>query len=425
VSAEGELTLELINLLPLPIDVTQLTWQRGDDLATRLPLPPDFALPLTLAATPHGSTATPLRLPLGPVQGKPPRIEGLVVVAGRAEPLAFRSTSGDPPLAANPMQQATLAETLDRHTFLHFDAAENRLVATPGRWAVEGSILLPETVGLVLPAGTELRFAAGEGLVTRGPLHFNGTRDKPVVLTGPASDDPLDMWSGVAVLGADTRSQWTHVHVHHTSGFARSGWSLTGGITFRMADVTMEDSLIIGSRAEDALNIVRASFALREVHIEDSRSDAFDADFATGRIDGGGVRGAGGDGIDVSGSDITIRNATLQNIGDKALSVGEASRMKAVGLVIQSVGTAFVSKDRSRGELRDSVIQDVSHLALMAYVKKHQFGPAELIAEDNQFERVGGLALAQTGSRLFIDGNPVPEQDVDISQLYRKGYMQK
>jgi hypothetical protein len=325
----------------------------------------------------------------------------------------------------NPVPQATLAETLEQHPFLRFDASANQLLATPGRWGVEGSILLPPGVGLVLPAGTELRFSAGEGLIARGPLEFSGTADEPVVLTGPVSNDHRDMWSGIAVLGAEERSHWTHVHVHHTSGFDHKGWTLTGGITFRKADVTMEHCRIMGSRAEDALNIVRSTFALREVHIENSRSDALDVDFAEGRIDGGGVRDAGGDGIDVSGSDVDIRNATLRNIGDKAISVGEASRLSAIGLVTQSVGTAFVAKDRSRGELRDSTIQDVSHVALMAYVKKPRFGPAELIAEDNQFERVGGLALAQTGSRLFIDGNPVPEQDIDISQLYREGYMQK
>ena len=421
----GGRTLELTNLLPLPIEITRLSWRRGDDPAQRLDVSPAHSLPLMLPATPYRSAATPLRLTLPARAGKKSRIEGLASVPGHADPVAFRATHGEKLLAENPLPHATLIDTLERHAFLRFDASANQLVATPGRWGVEGSILLPEGVGLVLPAGTELRFSAGEGLIARGPLEFRGSADEPVVLTGPASNDLRDMWSGIAVLGAETKSHWTHVHVHHAAGFDRNGWELTGGITFRKADVAMEHCRITGSRAEDALNIVRSTFALRDVHIENSRSDAFDADFTKGRIDGGGVRDAGGDAIDVSGSDVEIRDVTLQNIGDKAISVGEASRLSATGLLIQSVGTAFVSKDRSRGELRDSTIRDVSHLALMAYVKKAQYGPAELIADDNQFERVGGLALVQTGSRLFIDGNPAPEQDVDISQLYREGYMQK
>ncbi|MBW2267775.1 MAG: hypothetical protein JRH16_04290 [Deltaproteobacteria bacterium] len=421
----GAHTLELTNLLPLAIEITQLTWRRGDDPARNLSSTLELSLPLTLPATPHRSAAKPLRLPLPIREGKRPRIEGLARVPGHDELVAFRATRGDPLLAGNPTRHSTLSEILDHHDFLRFDSAANRLLATPGRWNVEGSMLLPEGVALELPAGTELRFSAGEGLVARGPLQFSGSPDAPVVLTGPANNDPRKMWSGIAVLGADTKSHWRHVHVHHTGGFDRDGWALTGGITFRKADVTMENCRLIGSRAEDALNIVRSTFALREVHIEKSRSDAFDADFSQGRIDGGSVRDAGGDAIDVSGSSVEVRNVTLQNIGDKALSVGEASRLSASGLVIQSVGSAFVSKDRSRGELRDSTIQDVSHVALAAYVKKPQYGPAELIAENNVIERAGALALAQTGNHLFIDGSPVPEQDVDISQLFRERSMRQ
>ena len=84
-------------------------------------------------------------------------------------------------------------------------------------------------------------------------------------------------------------------------------------------------------------------------------SDAFDGDFSEGRIEGGTIRDAGGDAIDVSGSRVDVRDVGIQGIGDKAVSVGEASTLSASGLRIQSVGTAFVSKDRSLAELRDSL----------------------------------------------------------------------
>jgi hypothetical protein len=61
----------------------------------------------------------------------------------------------------------------------------------------------------------------------------------------------------------------------------------------------------------------------------------------------------------------------------------------------------------------------------MAYVKKAQFGPAELEAWDNRVSGAGRLAIAQTGSRVVVDGSPVPEEDIDVDRLYKEGYMRK
>ena len=39
--------------------------------------------------------------------------------------------------------------------------------------------------------------------------------------------------------------------------------------------------------------------------------------------------------------------------------------------------------------------------------------------------RAQRVAIAQTGSRIVIDGEIVPEEDVDIDRLYKEGYMRK
>ena len=101
------------------------------------------------------------------------------------------------------------------------------------------------------------------------------------------------------------------------------------------------------------------------------------------------------------------------------MSVGEGSTLTAVGLTIAKSGTAFVSKDRSHAEIRDSKISEIAHTALMAYVKKSEYGPAELEASANDVTRVQRGAISQAGSRVLIDGKVVPEEDVDIGRLYK------
>ncbi len=347
--------------------------------------------------------------------------------AGRAPKVLLATVEGDdaPPLTRSPVPRVSLNEALAQHRFLTHDADAEALVVRPGTWQVVGSLVLPRGMGLHIAAGTTLRFDRGEGLIATGPLRFEGRSAAPVRLEGPDGDDPRELWSGVAVLGSKRPSRWTHVWVLRTGGFERQGWSLPAGVAFRRSDVFMESCRLEGNRAEDALNIIRSHFDLIDLAIVDAISDAFDADFSEGQVEGGRFTGIGGDGIDVSGSDVRLSGVHLEEIRDKAVSVGEGSRLTARGLTISRAGTAFVSKDRSHAEIRDSKISEIAHTALMAYVKKSVYGPAQLEAIDNEITQVQRVAIAQTGSRVIVDGTAVPEEDIDVERLYEEGYMRR
>jgi hypothetical protein len=422
-------TLVLANSLPVPVTVTELRFGAGEEGSAA-----DFAkeagvrLPIRLAPTAVQTAPTPVRIAFQP----PPRtavglpeIEGVAVVQGQTHRYPFRAVAYPAPLRRSPLPRATLSEVLGQHPWLRHDAEAGALVARPGTWEVEGSLVLPPGLGLRIPPGTTLRFGTGEGLIATGPLLFEGRAEAPIRLEGPAAADPRSLWSGVAVLGSERPSRWEHVQVVGTGGFDRTGWSLAAGVVFRRAEVSMEHCRFAGNRTEDALNIIRSRFALRDVEIVDTDSDALDADFSEGRIEGGRISRIGGDGIDVSGSEVRLSGVQLSEIRDKAVSVGEQSRVTANGLSISRSGTGFVSKDRSWGEIRDSEITEIAHTALMAYVKKPEYGPAELEASGNLVTRVQRLAMAQTGSRMVVDGKIVPEEDIDVDRLYDEGYMRK
>jgi hypothetical protein len=421
--------LELSNALPVPVAVTELRFaDPGVDPAADFADAAGVELPIQLVPTAFQSAPTPVRIDFRPpagANGRLPAVAGVATVRGQSHRYPFRAEPYEPSLRRSPVPTATLAGVLAQHPFLTRDAEAGGLVSKPGVWEVRGSLALPPGMGLRLPAGTTLRFGPGEGLVATGPLRFQGEPAAPVRLEGPPGDDPRELWSGVAVLGSERPSHWTHVQVIRTGGFKREGWLLPAGVVFRRADVSMEHCRLAHNRTEDALNIIRSQFVLKDVEIVDSLSDALDADFSDGRIEGGRISRAGGDGIDVSGSQVDLSGVQLNDIRDKAVSVGERSRLTASGLAISRSGTAFVSKDQSRGEIRDSRISEISHTALMAYVKKAEYGPAELEASGNAVTRVQRVAMAQTGSRVVIDGRSIPTEDVDIDRLYEKGYMRK
>jgi hypothetical protein len=389
------------------------------------PLEPEPALPLTLAPTPYLGVPEPLRLPFANAGGPALRVEGTARIAGKEALASFRSEPYAPARLRAPVPSVTLDEALAHHAFLEWDAEALVLRAAPDRWDVEGSLVLPEGVGLALPAGTLLRFGTGEALIASGPLLFAGRAEQPVVLEGRDDADGDGTWAGLVLLRSGAPSHWEHTVVRNTAGIDRDGWSLTGGVTLHAAEVSIADSSFEGNRAEDALNLIRSRFRLEKVDFSDTASDALDADFSDGMIQGGRFSRIGGDGIDVSGARVEIDGVHFEDVRDKAISVGEGSQVTARDVDVERVGTAAASKDRSRLVFEASRVSGASFAGVMAYTKKPEFGPAEAIVQTVVMQDVLRPAIAQTGSRLVVDGREIEGQEIDVDQLYETGAMKK
>ena len=217
--------------------------------------------------------------------------------------------------------------------------------------------------------------------------------------------------------------KWTNVIVRNTSGLNWPSWKLTGGTTFYKSDVDIEKSTFSGHSGEDALNIVHSDFNMRDVSILKTNSDAFDSDFCTGTIYGGlfqdvGEAG-GGDGVDVSGSKVTVNGTRFIRINDKAISVGEGSELTAVNIVVEDSGVGAASKDRSRLEISDSTINKAHTAAFMTYTKKPEYGPADLIASNVEILETVNPAKVQEGNFMTLNGETIQPEVLDVENLYK------
>jgi hypothetical protein len=126
----------------------------------------------------------------------------------------------------------------------------------------------------------------------------------------------------------------------------------------------------------------------------------------------------GGDGIDVSGSEVTVIQSIFDNISDKALSVGESSNMKASGLTIKNISIGAASKDGSQLFITDSKIRGTKKAGLMAYIKKLEYGPAKITADELEFYSVEKQAISQEGNKILIDGVEVSPEKLKVKELY-------
>ena len=234
-----------------------------------------------------------------------------------------------------------------------------------------------------------------------------------------------DSWGGFAALQAG-KSQWEHVQVKGASAVSRGGWALTGGLTFFKSDIHMSNVNITNAFGEDALNIVNSKFQIEDSSISDTVSDALDADFTQGRIDQCEFKNVGGDAIDFSGSKIKVSHSYFENIQDKAVSVGEASQVTAMGLEIVKSGIGIASKDASLVEISDSKLREIRGAALTTFLKKNEYNEGGVInAKGMTIVNAGKASQAQEGSKIVLDGRIMPTEKLSVEQMYTTEKLKK
>ena len=88
-------------------------------------------------------------------------------------------------------------------------------------------------------------------------------------------------------------------------------------INFYNSPVVIEDSIFENIYSEDALNIIRSEFEIKNTVFKNVRSDAFDSDFSEGSVLNSKFYNIGNDAIDVSGSLVKLISVSVDNSGDK------------------------------------------------------------------------------------------------------------
>jgi len=137
--------------------------------------------------------------------------------------------------------------------------------------------------------------------------------------------------------------------------------------------------------------------------MQNTQSDAFDGDFVDGTVKDSNFINLGNDAIDVSGSDITITNVTINKASDKGLSAGENSKMTINNVTIENSEIALAGKDLSLVEGKNLTIRN-NKLAFTAFKKKPEFGPSHIKLTEVKLESVETIHLIENKSSLYFNG---------------------
>lgn len=331
------------------------------------------------------------------------------------------------PATKNPIPTSSVEKQLATHRFLSTTEYGNKktLNASEGRWIVSDYLIVPKDYTLRIPKGTILSFKYDKGIISYGNLIMEGTEKQPIILKGFGKNAG---WKGIFVLQSKDKSILSNVKIYNTNGMSHTNengakWELTGSNTFYESDVELNNVSIENNYAEDALNIVNSDFVLNNITIKNTVSDAFDSDFSSGKIIGGlletiGTAG-GGDGIDFSGSEVTVEGTSFDDVRDKAVSVGENSNLTARNLTIKNSNLAFASKDGSKLTIYDSIVDNVKFCGLMSYKKKLEYSGASIVGTNILFVNTKTEARVQKGNEIILNGQKIKTEDIDVENLYQ------
>lgn len=409
-SGVDTLTLQIAATQELPIEITTIEF--ADQSTQR------FSSPLFIPGKelPEPGSWTELRIKL--TDGSEDR--KATAVRYRVLGLTQERTAQLTPWTApnvNGLSQALRSRdsSLERYDFLVVDERAATISVTPGRWRIDGILMIPAGYRFLIGPGTALEFSTHSSqIISYSPLEFRGRAENPVTIR--ATGDVRG--AGIAVLNAMELSRLDHVRFENLSAPDNELASLTGALTFYKSPVEARNCVFSDNNSEDALNCVLSSYRLIGCIFRDIQSDAFDGDYSDGEIVDCGFFDCGNDAIDVSGSKIYVQGVRVTAALDKALSVGEGSSATVEGLLARNCEIAVASKDNSIVTISDLKL-DSCNVGFTVFQKKSEFGPAVITINGFDTSGVRVPFLVEARSRLEIDGDVIVTDQTQVKdQLY-------
>ena len=287
----------------------------------------------------------------------------------------------------------------------HIHADKSKVIFLKDKYFLNKDIYFPCNLEVVIEPGSEFIIADGASMYINGPFSANGNKDQKIIFK------TLTNWGSVIINPYKNFHKSRKIFINFVEFYGGSESSInnvhsTGMVNILNSDdLTILNSLFANSLGEDSLNIKNSkNIHLDNLKVFNSFSDAIDLDFCEGRMKNISVSktGSGGDGIDLSGSNISIENSYFNNISDKAISVGENSIANIQNIEIDSSFYGVVSKDSSIVNIFNSIIKN-SSIAFSTFIKKNIFNDPQIFYKNIFFDNNDEIIDQLNGSIVELN----------------------
>jgi parallel beta-helix repeat protein len=273
---------------------------------------------------------------------------------------------------------------IDRHKDMNFSLDKNVVSIAQGIYEISNNLIVPEGMILNIEKGTVFNMEDNVSIVSFSPINFNGTSQHPITVTRKRDQGQF----GVIAMILDKPENIQINHLNLTGGSAAfvNGIFYNGAVSIHNGTVRMNSCTIRDCQSDDGINFKNSTVQINNSTFIDNKSDHIDLDFCRALVDSNNFINVDsqntGDAIDLSGSMVILKNNKLSRSGDKAISVGEQSKVIIYNNIINNNKIGIAVKDSSKALISHNTFSS-NETNLSCYMKKGIFDGGTAYLYDN------------------------------------------
>ena len=266
---------------------------------------------------------------------------------------------------------------------------------------INKDLFIPENFIVKAQPGLTINLLDGASIYSKSAFNFNGSTISPIKITS------LDRkGGGLVIIGPKTKSIFINTIFEHLTSPNIGSSGLTASLTIYDTDASFQNCIFQQNESEDLLNLIHSKYEISDSYFKFVKSDAVDSDYSNGTIINSMFTDIGNDAMDFSGSISKLSEIKIDGVGDKALSVGEMSKISGEHIDIINAEIGITSKDLSEVSLSDVKIKD-TRLAFAVFQKKEEYGAGKAKITDLEMINVDFIHLVDLKSTLTLNGKEV------------------
>ena len=332
------------------------------------------------------------------------------LIEGNDQPVPISIYPWPKPTNFNPRQEIKEKYDVRNNQLFHCKDKEVRLAQQS--IVLEEPVYIPPGFTFKLEQDETVDMKSASFMLIEGKVSFIGTKTNEISIR---SSDKSAM--GLIVLNASGESELAYVRFEQLTALSYKGWVQTGAVNFYESDVQISHCVFSDNSCEDGLNIIRSQFDITNTTFNNTYADAFDSDFSIGMIKDAVFTNIGNDAIDLSGSNVEVKNCKIATTGDKGISAGEKSHANVSKVFLNDVNIGFASKDESKLIVNDATINNAK-FGIVVFQKKPEFDPAQATIDNLFVKDVKNKFLIEKGSVLFNDGKKIKGERLNVGDLF-------
>ena len=256
--------------------------------------------------------------------------------------------------------------------FLFIDKINKKLIIPKGEYKIDSDLYIPKGYEFIVEAGTILDITKNSKIISESMIAFIGSENNPIIIH---SSDKLGQC--IIVKNSSKLSLIKNVYFKNLSNCSSPNMELSGSINFYNSHVKISNSNFYENiKGDDYVNIVNSNFNISDIIFNRAKYDAIDIDYSNGDINNIFSIDTGNDVLDLSNSTVKLSNFNSNNALDKAISIGERSKLNAENLNIDKAFIGIAIKDESEVLIENVNISN-TNFGIATYIKKIEYEPVQ------------------------------------------------